>query len=59
MNCPKFLTKKKGEGNVSFLNLHILELNYIDNSITFWIVNSGATNHVCASLQALKKTKEL
>ena len=32
-NCPKFLAEKKGEGNVPFPNLHVLELNYVDDSL--------------------------
>ena len=36
-----------------------MELNYVDNSNYSWIVDSGATDHVCSSLQTLSKTREL
>ena len=31
-NCPKFLAEKKGEGIVLFPEIHVLEVNYVDNS---------------------------
>ena len=40
-------------------SIHVLELNYIDNSDDSWIVDSGATNYVCSSLQMLTKTRKL
>ena len=49
-NCPKFLAEKKGEGNSLFPEIHVLEMNYVDNSNFSWIVDSGATDHVCSSL---------
>ena len=52
-NYPKYLEElkvKKDQGNVPLHFIHVLELNYIDNSNYSWIIDSGATNHVCSSL---------
>ena len=61
-NCPKYLEglkAKKDQGNVPFQSIHVLELNYADNSDDSWIIDSGATNHVCSSLQLLTKARKL
>ena len=34
-------------------------MNYVDNSDDSWIIYSGATNHVCSSLQLLTKARKL
>ena len=34
-------------------------MNYVDNSDDSWIIDSGATNHVCSSLQLLTKARKL
>ena len=39
--------------------MHVLELNYIDNSNDSWIIDFGATNHVYSSLQLLTKARKL
>ena len=39
--------------------MYILELNYIDHSEDSWIIDLGATNHVCSSLQLLTKARKL
>ena len=42
-NCPKYLEvlkAKKDQGNVPLHFIHVLELNYIDNSDDSWIINS-------------------
>ena len=59
-NCPKFLNAKNiGECMVSSRETHVLELNYVDNLTNAWIIDSGATDHVCSSLQVLTKTRML
>ena len=61
-NYPKYLEglkAKKDQGNVPLHFIHVLELNYVDNSDDSWIINSGATNHVCSSLQLLTKARKL
>ena len=40
-------------------SIHVLELNYIDNSDDSWIVDLGVTNHVCSYLQMLTKARKL
>ena len=61
-NCPKYLKglkAKKNQGNVPLQFIHVLELNYVDNSDESWIINSRATNHVFSSLQLLTKARKL
>ena len=61
-NCPNYLEglkAKKDQGNVPLRYIHVLELNYVDNSDDSWIIDSGATNHVCSSLQLLTKARKL
>ena len=61
-NCAKYLEglkAKKDQGNVPLQFIRVLELNYVDNSDDSWIIDSGATNHVCSSLQLLTKAKKL
>ena len=61
-NCLKYLEglkSKKDQGNVPLHFIHVLELNYVDNSDDSWIIDSGATNHVCSSLQLLTKARKL
>ncbi|XP_073057004.1 uncharacterized protein [Primulina eburnea] len=57
-NCPKYLADLKEKKKVKY-DLLVLEscLVTIDSSI--WIVDSGATNHVCSSLQILSSYEEL
>ena len=50
---------KKDQGNVPLQSIHVLELNYVDNSDDSWIIDSRATNHVCSSLQLLIKARKL
>ena len=62
LNCPKYLEglkAKKDQGNVPLQFIHVLELNYIDNSDDSWIIDSRATYHVCSSLQLLTKARKL
>ena len=61
-NYPKYLEElkaKKTQGNVPAKFLHVLKLNYVDNSTNSWIIDLEATNHVCSSLQMLNKTRRL
>ena len=47
-NCPKYLKEvkdKKGKGT-----LFVTKTYLVTNSINSWIVDSGATNHICCSL---------
>ena len=61
-NCHLYLSElkaKKKASNVPSTSLHVLESFYVDDSSLSWIVNSGATNHVCSSLQLLSSCKDL
>ena len=52
-DCPEF-QKKSGMGNLNFI-----EACLVLNSTDSWIVDSGATNHVCNCLQWFQETKPL
>ena len=52
-NCPK-ANKKPGIGNLNIVEACLVE-NYNDK----WIIDSGATNHVCYSLQWFQQTRLL
>ena len=49
-NCPQ-IAKKQGMGNLNVVEPCLVE-NYNDK----WIIDSGATNHVCYSLQWFRQT---
>ena len=57
-NCPKYLklveNKKKRKGCV-----YVTQACLVTDSIKSWIVDSGATNHICCSLQGYKETRRL
>ena len=48
--------KKRPSGK---FDLHILEAMLIEVNTFSWIIHSGATNHVCSSLQLLRSFREL
>ena len=52
-NCPK-PTKKIGMGD-----LLVVEACLVENFNDKWIINSGATNHVCYSLQWFKHSMSI
>ncbi|KAK4838721.1 hypothetical protein QYF36_015896 [Acer negundo] len=52
-NCPKSQNKKE-EGNVNYL-----ETCFLADSTDSWIIDSGATNHVCYSLQGFQEKRKL
>ena len=57
-NCKKYLEelkiKKKGKSD-----LLVLEACLVENDTSSWIVDSGATNHVCCSMQMFDSATEL
>ena len=57
-NYKKYLEelkiKKKGKSD-----LHVLESCLVENDMSSWIVDSGATNHVCCSMQMFDSATEL
>ena len=59
-NCPKYLAEldeKKHQNGKS--ELHILESLLVEVDTSSWIIYSGATNHICSSLQLLESFREL
>lgn len=51
-NCPKYLAEKRKakEGKYDLL---ILETILVENDTSTWILDSGAINHVCSSMQGI------
>lgn len=47
---------KKGRGNS---HLHFIEAYSVDDFKELWVVDSGATNHICVSLHGFKKIRNL
>ena len=52
-NCPKSQNKKE-QGNINYL-----ETCFLADSTDSWIIDSGATNHVCNSLQRFQERRKL
>ncbi|XP_075084013.1 uncharacterized protein LOC142167826 [Nicotiana tabacum] len=46
--CPAYLAKLNKQDNS---NLNVVETCLADISTIFWCVDSGATNHICTTLQ--------
>ena len=55
-NCKKYLLELKKKGK---LDLLILEASLVEDDKSLWIVDSGATNHICSSMQILDDSREL
>ncbi|KAK0576062.1 hypothetical protein LWI29_011265 [Acer saccharum] len=51
-NCPKSQNKKE-QGNINYL-----ETCFLADSTDSWIIDSGATNHVCYSLQGFQERRK-
>ena len=59
-NCPKYLADKKaGKENQGKYDLMVLETCIVENNDSTWILDSGATNHVCSSFQETSSWKQL
>ena len=52
-NCPAYLAELAEKKKNGMTDLHVLEAFYAEDTSSTWIVDSGATNHVCSSLQLL------
>ena len=58
-NCPKYLAElreKKASGKYDLL---VIESLLVEDDKSAWIIDSGATNHVCSSLQLLDSWRDL
>ena len=55
-NCRDFLAKGGKEG---MRDLLVVETCLVEESNDLWVIDSGATNHVCVSLQGFKETRSL
>ena len=53
--CREFLSTKGKEGKETFY----LKVCLVEESKDTWVINSGATNHVCVSSQGFVETRSL
>ena len=37
---------------------HVIEVSFITNTLNNWCIDSGATNHICNSLQEFRSTRK-
>ena len=37
---------------------HIIEVSFITDTLDNWCIDSGATNHICNSLQVFRSTRK-
>lgn len=58
-NCPKYLPELKEKKASGKYDLLVIESLLVEDDKSAWIVNSGATNHVCSSLQLLDSWRDL
>ena len=58
-NCPKYLAELKEKKNIGKYDLLFIESLLVEDDKSIWIVDSGATNHVCCSLQLLDSWRDL
>ena len=57
-NYNKYLSELKDKKKGKY-DLLVLEACLVEDDLSPWIVDSGATNHVCSSLQMLSSLREL
>ena len=55
-DCAEYKSYRLSRGNKELL---VLEANLVEDSSNLWVIDSGATNHVCFSKQGFKETKSL
>ena len=55
-DCPKFLAKQQKQG---MSQLFVIETCFVARDTTNWCIDSGATDHVCNTLQGFKQTRLL
>ena len=56
-HCPNFITKKKNKPGNSFSL--VIETFLMVVSTTSWCVDSGATDHICTTMQGFQETCKL
>ena len=57
-NCDKYLSELKDKKKGKY-DLLVSKAYLVEDDLSPWIVDSGATNHVCSSLQMLSSSREL
>ena len=57
-NCTKYLSELKNKKRGKY-DLLVLEIYLVEDDSYAWIVDSGATNHICSSLQTLSSSTPL
>ena len=58
-NCPKYLVELKEKKETGKYDLLVIESLLVEDDKSAWIIDSGATNHICSSLQLLDSWRDL
>ena len=58
-NCKKYLDELKQKKKQGKLDLLVVETCLVESDFSSWIVNLGASNHVCISLKMLDSARDL
>ena len=58
-NCKKYLDELKQNKKQGKSNLLVRETCLVENDFSSWIIDSGASNHVCVSLKMLDSSRDL
>jgi hypothetical protein len=58
-NCKKYLDELKKKKKQGKSDLLVMETCLVENDFSSWIIDSGASNHVCVSLQMLESSRDL
>ena len=58
-NCNKYLDELREKRNKGKSDLQFLKACLVEDDTSHWIIDLGATNHVCSSLQILSSSREL
>ena len=58
-NCPKYLAELREKKATGKYDLLVIESLLVEDDKSAWIIDSGATNHVCSSLQLLDSWRDL
>ncbi|ONK56286.1 uncharacterized protein A4U43_C10F6140 [Asparagus officinalis] len=54
-NCPKVLAKKQ----TGMTDIQVIEVSFIVDTSSTWCLDSGATHHICNSLQRFQVSRQL
>ena len=58
-NYKKYLDELKMKKKQGKSDLLVMETCLVENDFSSWIIDSGASNHICVSLQMLESSRDL